>query len=145
MVERKRPRKSRAQSPDAAQVVEEESAARRPPRASDAELDLAFHALSDSSRRHILDLLREAGELRVTDVAKAFTISLNGVSKHLKVLERAGLIERRVEWREHFVSVAWERLEQPHLWLDSRAHYWDKRIDALEAYLERQNPDGEKQ
>jgi len=78
---------------------------------SSDELDRTFGALSDPSRRQIIELLRESGEMKVTDVAEVFSMSLNGVSKHIKVLERAGLIVRRIDGREHWLGINWTRLQ----------------------------------
>lgn len=103
-------------------------------------LDRVFHALGDASRRKIIELLREAGELRVGDVAEAFAMSLNGVSKHLKVLEQAGLVERRVEGRQHFIRVNWASLQQPYEWLHFYHHYWSQRLDAFVDYVARESP-----
>jgi DNA-binding transcriptional ArsR family regulator len=98
-------------------------------------VDKVFHALSDPSRRKMVDLLREAGTLRVTDLAKAFDMSLNGVSKHVKVLEEAGVVKRKIEWREHFLEINWSALQGPYDWLHARHHYWSKRVDALIGYV----------
>ena len=68
-------------------------------------LSRAFRALSDPTRRQIISLLREAGDLKVTDLAQAFSMSFNGVSKHIMVLETAGLVTRSVEGREHWLCV----------------------------------------
>jgi len=99
--------------------------------AAEAALNAAFRALSDPTRRRIMALLREADALRVTDVASAFDMSLNGVSKHLKVLEAAGLIHRRVEGRVHWLSARWEGLQPPYEWLHFHHHFWNRRLDAL--------------
>ena len=100
------------------------------------DLDQVFHALADPSRRKILGLLREAGELRVSDLAQAFAMSLNGVSKHLKVLERAQLVLRRIDGREHWIRVNWPALEPAHGWLDFHHQFWSGRLDALADYVE---------
>jgi DNA-binding transcriptional ArsR family regulator len=109
---------------------------RRLSRAKEEQLSLVFHTLSDRSRRQIIELLREAGELKVGDIAEAFSMSLNGVSKHLKVLEKAGLIERRIEGREHWISVRWATLQQPYEWLHFYRHFWGERLDALVDYVQ---------
>ncbi len=105
-------------------------------RASEQRLSRTFAALSDPSRRRIIELLREADELRVSDIAEAFSMSLNGVSKHLKVLERAELLERRVEGREHWFSVNWATLQLPYDWLHVYSHFWSRRMDALVEYIQ---------
>lgn len=101
--------------------------------ASSPQLDRIFQCLGDANRRRILALLRESGELKVGEIAGAFPMSLNGVSKHLKVLERAGLVERRVVGREHWIGVNWQGLEAAYGWLHTHYHYWAERLDVLAA------------
>jgi len=96
------------------------------------DLDHVFASLADANRRRILALLRETPELRVGDIAAAFKMSLNGVSKHLKVLERAGVIERRVEGRNHWIRVNKEALRAALEWLSEHHHFWATRLDQLE-------------
>jgi DNA-binding transcriptional ArsR family regulator len=108
---------------------------------SERQLNAVFRALGDPTRRKIIALLREAGELRVGDVAEAFSISLNGVSKHLKALEQAGLIERRVVGREHRVRVNWQPLSLAYDWLHFHRHFWSQRLNALAEHLERKGQD----
>jgi DNA-binding transcriptional ArsR family regulator len=98
---------------------------------SSDELDRTFGALSDPSRRRIIELLRESGDLKVTDVAEVFSMSLNGVSKHIKVLERAGLVVRRIEGREHWLCINWTQLQPAYEWLHFHRHFWNARLDAL--------------
>jgi len=98
------------------------------------ELDRVFHCLSDPARRKILALLREAGELKVGDVGKAFSMTQNGVSKHLKVLEEAGLVNRRIDGRVHWISVRWSTLQPAYAWLHFHHHFWSERLDALVDY-----------
>lgn len=95
------------------------------------QLDQVFGCLSDPSRRKVIALLREAGELKVTDIAQAFEMSLNGVSKHLKILEAGNLIVRRVEGREHWFSVNWTAMQPAYEFLHFHHHFWGKRLDAL--------------
>ena len=101
------------------------------------QLDRVFRALADPSRRRIIALLREAGELRVGTLAEAFDMSLNGVSKHVKVLEKAGLIDRRIAGTTHFLRVHWSSLQAPYQWLHFHHHFWSQRIDALADYVTR--------
>jgi DNA-binding transcriptional ArsR family regulator len=103
-------------------------------------LDLTFAALSDPSRRAILQQLRN-GEQRVTEIAARFPVSLNAVSKHLKVLERAGLVRRRVSGREHYIALAPESLAAASSWIDQYRAFWEPRLDALVTYLEEQRCD----
>lgn len=112
-------------------------------RRAEEQLNAVFSALADPSRRRIIALLRESGELRVGDIAEVFEMSLNGVSKHLKVLEKAQLIGRRVEGRVHFIRVTWEGLQPPYEWLHFHHHFWSERVDALVDYVTRKNKKGE--
>ena len=112
-------------------------------RTDDEALSATFRALSDPSRRRIIELLRESDELRVSDIADAFAMSLNGVSKHLKVLEKAGLVRRRVEGRTHWLRVDWAALQQPYEWLHFYRHFWGGRLDALVDYVSNTKRDDE--
>ena len=97
-----------------------------------------FHALADPARRKIIALLRESGELPVGVVAEAFAMTLNGVSKHVKVLEAAGVVRRRVEGRVHWISVDWEALQVAYEFLHAHHHFWSTRLDALVDYAKSQ-------
>ncbi|MBI1364888.1 MAG: metalloregulator ArsR/SmtB family transcription factor [Alphaproteobacteria bacterium] len=91
-------------------------------------------ALADPTRRAILARLEE-GEARVTDLAAPFDISLNSVSKHIRILERADLVRRRREGREHFLSFNPAPLDDAAAWIEARRAFWTKRLDALERAL----------
>ena len=93
-------------------------------------------ALADPTRRAILTRL-ERGEARVTDLAAPFDISLNSVSKHIRLLERADLVRRRREGREHFISFNPAPLDEAARWIEERRAFWTSRLDALERALER--------
>jgi DNA-binding transcriptional ArsR family regulator len=97
-------------------------------------LDQVYGALADPTRRAILGLLAE-GELNVGSLAERFPISLNGVSKHVKVLERAGLVERTVQGREHRLRLNAEPLQEAARWLEHYRTFWNNRLGALEAFL----------
>lgn len=112
--------------------------------ASEKRLNQAFRTLADPSRRQIIELLREAGELKVGDIAEVFAMSLNGVSKHVKVLERAELVIRRVDGREHWLSVNWHALQLPYEWLHFYRHFWGGRLDALVDYVNEQETNAHK-
>ena len=107
--------------------------------ADEARLTRVFHALADPARRRIIALLRESGELRVGVVAEAFSMTLNGVSKHIKVLERAGVVRRRVEGRMHWISVDWSTLQVAYEFLHAHHHFWSTRLDALVDYARTQD------
>jgi len=98
------------------------------------DLDDTFVALSDETRRGILDRL-SAGEARVTEVAAPFDISLNSVSKHIRILERAGLVRRRIAGRDHFLSLDPEPLKEAAAWMAKTRDFWSGRLDALDAAL----------
>jgi len=91
-------------------------------------------ALAHPTRRAILERLMR-GEARVTDLAKPFKMSLNAVSKHIRVLERARLVRRRRVWREHRVSFRPEPLDEASAWIEKRRAFWTQRLDALDALL----------
>lgn len=101
-----------------------------------------FAALADPTRRAILARL-SAGEATVTELAEPFRISLPAVSKHLKVLERAGLIERgrEAQWRP--CRLRTERLQEVDEWVDQYRRFWEERLGRLDEYL-RQIQTGEK-
>lgn len=101
-------------------------------------LSRVFHALADPARRRIIALLRESGELPVGVVAEAFSMTLNGVSKHVKVLERAGVVQRRIEGRVHWISVNWSALQVAYEFLHAHHHFWSTRLDALVDYARTQ-------
>ena len=113
----------------------------KPPEDKDIELNRIFAALAASTRRRIITLLREAGELKVTDIAQTFSMSLNGVSKHLKVLERAGLILRRIQGREHWLSVNAAQLQIAQDWLHVHRHFWRTRLDRLVEVVQEKTPE----
>jgi len=104
-------------------------------------LDLAFAALADPTRRQIVQRLAD-GDARVTDLAEPFSMSLNAVSKHLKVLERAGLVRRRRAGREHHIALEGEPIRQIARWASAYERFWSERLDDLETFL-RNNPKGE--
>jgi DNA-binding transcriptional ArsR family regulator len=97
-------------------------------------LDQVYGALSDPTRRAILGILAE-GEANVGSLAERFPISLNGVSKHLKVLERAGLVQRTIDGREHRLRLNPAPLREASMWLEHYRMFWDARLGALEAFL----------
>jgi DNA-binding transcriptional ArsR family regulator len=97
-------------------------------------LSASFHALAHPTRREIMGRLRDGGA-RVTDLAKPFKISLNTVSKHLMVLEGAGLIERSVRGREHHVRLSPAPLRDVAKWVARYEQFWNERLDALEQIL----------
>lgn len=98
-------------------------------------LDDTMTALADATRRAILRRLA-MGEARVTELAAPFAISLNSVSKHIRILERARLVHRRVVGREHILSFDPAPLAQASAWIHEQQAFWSRRLDALEAALQ---------
>lgn len=97
-------------------------------------LDRIFHSVADATRRSILDRLRK-GPLTVSELAQPYEMSLNAVSKHIKILEKAGLVRRNIQGREHLCEVEGKRLEEAMNWMQHYASFWSDRIDALEQHL----------
>jgi len=112
--------------------------ARRGKAREEERLSRVFHCLADPARRKIITLLRESGELQVGVVGQAFAMTQNGVSKHVKVLEGAGLVRRRIEGRVHWISVDWNALQMAYEFLHAYHHFWSTRLDALVDYTRRQ-------
>ena len=98
-------------------------------------LDNALSALSHPSRRAIIARLSDKGPARVTDIAKPFDMSLNAVSKHLKVLERAGLVHRKRIGRDHVIAFDAKPLREMARWLHSYERYWNHHLDRVEDYF----------
>lgn len=99
-------------------------------------LDRTFAALADPTRRAILARLA-AGKASVTELAEPFEMSLPAISKHLKVLERAGLIEREADAQWRVCRLRGRRLREAHGWLERYRRYWEESLDQLVEYLER--------
>jgi len=99
-------------------------------------LDRVYGAIADPTRRAILSVLA-GGEESVGGLAERFPMSFNGVSKHVKVLERAGLVQRSIQGREHHIRLRPEPLREAAHWLEHYRAFWDNRLDALEAFLVR--------
>lgn len=97
-------------------------------------LDKVFSALGHPIRRQILLRLAQ-GKATVTDIAEPFEPSLNAISKHLKVLESAGLVQREIVGREHFCSINPQPLGEIASWLATYQAFWMSRLDALEQEL----------
>src|SRR5271155_4174718 len=97
------------------------------------QLDGLFAALADPTRRAIVERLLTVGELSVGDVAAPFTISTPAISRHLQVLERAGLIERRIERQWRFVRIRADALAPVESWLSRQRRHWTAALDRLEA------------
>ena len=98
------------------------------------DLNLVFHALGDPTRRAILDRLAQ-GEATVSDLSQPFPISLAAVSKHLGVLERAGLVTREARGRERLCRINPAALDDARNWLEFHQKFWAASLDSLEALI----------
>ncbi len=103
--------------------------------ATPTHLDDTLVALADPTRRAILQRLSR-GEARVTDLAAPFAISLNSVSKHIRMLERARLVRRRRAGREHVLSLNPRPLEDATAWMATQRSLWTARLEALDVLLQ---------
>src|SRR3984893_15735147 len=101
-----------------------------------AELDRVFSALADPTRRAILQslTLRPA---TINEIAKPFPVSLNAISKHVMVLERAGLLRRGIKGRQHHCRIEPSPLRQADAWMAHYRQFWDDRLDALAVYVDK--------
>ncbi len=98
-------------------------------------LDETLVALADPTRRAILARLA-TGEARVTEVAQPFPISLNSVSKHIRMLEKGGLVRRRVAGRDHFLSLNPKGLDEAAHWIEEQRALWTWRLAELDRVLQ---------
>jgi DNA-binding transcriptional ArsR family regulator len=103
---------------------------------SASSLDTTFAALSDPTRRAILARLA-GGESTVTELAKPFEVSLPAISKHLRVLEKAGLLRRERDGRIHRCSLNAKPMKDADDWIRRYRQFWEERLDALAEYLEK--------
>ena len=102
---------------------------------NDDALSHILKAVGDVTRRHILTLLVQEGPSRVTALAAHFDMSLNSVSKHIKVLEEAGLVTRKTLGREHFIAAELEPVREVENWFAELKSVWELRLTALEDVL----------
>ena len=98
------------------------------------QLSVTFAALADPTRRAILARLTDT-DARVTDIAAQFPISLNSISKHIRMLERAGLVRREISGRDHVLSLRGEGLAEAVAWMQRYREFWEQRLAALEAFV----------
>jgi DNA-binding transcriptional ArsR family regulator len=113
-------------------MIEIEARKQSAPRA--ARLDAVFAALADPTRRAIIERLSR-GEARVTEVAEPFRMSLNAVSKHIRVLEASGVVERHRKGRDHILSINTHSLDEVDGWIERMRCFWEERLDAMEHLL----------
>lgn len=113
---------------------------RRNEKRNEARLDRVFAALADPTRRAILGRLSR-GEVTVGELADPFSMSRPAISKHLNVLERAGLVHRLADGRVNRCRLDAKPLRDAAAWVDRYRRYWEGSLDALAEYLERENPE----
>ena len=105
----------------------------------EARLDAVFHALADPTRRAMLRQLAD-GERNIGELAAPFRMSLAGASKHVRVLEGAGLVRRKVQGRTHICRIEAAPLAAADEWLRFYQQFWSARLDALERELRKPEP-----
>jgi DNA-binding transcriptional ArsR family regulator len=101
-------------------------------------LDAIFHALADPTRRAMLGHLAE-GERSIGELAAPFRMTLPGASKHMRVLENAGLVSRTIRGRTHLCRLEPARLAEANAWLRRYERFWNERLDTLEAILRQED------
>jgi len=106
----------------------------RPARADD-DLDALFSALADRTRRALLTRLAR-GPATVTELAEPFAMSLPAVSKHIRVLEEAGLLERSIDGRKHICALNAEPLSEIEQWAREQRAFWDAKLERLARFVE---------
>jgi DNA-binding transcriptional ArsR family regulator len=116
------------------QIAMIEIEARKEAASRTARLNAVFAALADPTRRAIIERLSR-GEARVTEVAEPFHMSLNAVSKHIRVLEASGVVERHRKGRDHILSINTRSLDEVDGWIERMRRYWEQRLDAMEGLL----------
>jgi DNA-binding transcriptional ArsR family regulator len=99
-------------------------------------LDSTFAALSDATRRGILARLARQGETSVSELAAPYKMSLPAVSKHLGVLEQAGLVSRQKDGRVHRCRLRAEPMKDAAAWIEHYRQFWETQLDSLARYLE---------
>lgn len=108
---------------------------------SEKSLTDLFKCVSDETRRSLLVKLCQEGPCRVTDLASHYQMSLNAISKHLKVLEKCSLISRSTEGRTHWLEANLAEIDKIETWLDSLRSLWEMRLDKLANLLESEKCD----
>ncbi|MGH1540660.1 MAG: ArsR/SmtB family transcription factor [Arenicella sp.] len=101
-------------------------------------LNNTFHALADPTRRHIIGMLVEQQEHRIKELVEPFEMSFAAVSKHINVLERAGLVTRNRRGRETFIQLNPEPLQNAQEWIDFYQQFWTQRFSKLKKLIAEQ-------
>jgi DNA-binding transcriptional ArsR family regulator len=103
-------------------------------------LDHLFGALADPTRRAIVERLLAKGELSVGDIAAPFSMSTPAISRHLKVLEEAGIVERRIDKQWRYIRVNPQALRPVESWIERQLRFWNSALDRLEALAAAETP-----
>jgi DNA-binding transcriptional ArsR family regulator len=103
---------------------------------SDEALDRTYAALADPTRRALLSALA-SGPARISDLAAPIPMTFAGVSRHVRVLEKAGLVRREIKGREHWLSLRPRGFAPAERWIARQSRFWSRSADALAARLER--------
>ena len=111
------------------------SSEKNPSPGMERQLDLIFRALGDQTRRALLARLADKPAM-VTELAEPFAMSLPAVSRHIRVLEKAGLVARQVDGRVHHCSLSAEPLKDVEKWLRQYRRFWEETLDSLARYVE---------
>ncbi|MES2932620.1 MAG: metalloregulator ArsR/SmtB family transcription factor [Pseudomonadota bacterium] len=106
-------------------------------------LDAAFSAMADPTRRAILASLSLA-DARVTEIASDFPVSLNAISKHIKILERAELVRRTVQGRDHILSLNADAMIDAAVWIEYYRQFWNDQLASLENFVINQRESAKK-
>ena len=99
-------------------------------------LNSTFHALGDESRREILRSIRENNQCTAGELVKLFDSSQPTISKHLKVLEKAKLVERKIEGRLHYFTLCLEGITEAEQWMSRHLGFWNHSLDRLDKFLD---------
>jgi len=102
---------------------------------SQSALDRSFHALGDGTRREMLSMLSKAGSLSANQLHEPFPVSQPTISKHIKVLEQANLVIRKVEGRVHHFRINSEQLAEAEKWINLHRSLWNGAFDQLDEFL----------
>lgn len=105
---------------------------------NDKNLSELLKAMSDTTRRSLLTQLCQQGASRVTDLAEYYDMSLNGISKHIKVLEKAGLVKRRTIGRTHLIEANLVKIDLAESWFKELKSIWELRLDKLDELMKNQ-------
>jgi DNA-binding transcriptional ArsR family regulator len=111
---------------------------------SEANIDRVAAAISDPTRRRIIERLGQ-GPARISDIAKPFSMSLTGFCKHVKVLERAGLVRRIRRGRDNSLELLADPLRDVARWILTYEQFWKSRLDRLEAFFAAETAEKEEQ